>query len=241
MAKNRILNTRFWNDSFVSNLKPIEKLFFVYLVTNEHTNICGIYELPLKIAAIESGIDELTLKKCFVKLKGKFYYVDGWVIAVNFPKYQASNMPKVQKGVEIALGLIPKDILDKAIQYGYPIHTHAMYSNSNSNSNSNITEGKGIEIPEIIKAFEKINPACKRMYGNTTQRKACQHLIEVYGFDKTRDVVERLLPQTNGMEFFPSISTPLKLQEKWSDLESAIKRHVSKTKNEKNKNGNVYW
>jgi len=35
------------------------------------------------------------------------------------------------------------------------------------------TEDKSSEIVELIKSFEEINPACKRMYGNTTQRKAC--------------------------------------------------------------------
>src|SRR3990167_701531 len=44
---------------------------------------------------------------------------------------------------------------------------------------------------ELIKSFEKINPAVKRMYGNTTQRKACDDLIETYGFERVKKVIER--------------------------------------------------
>lgn len=134
MAKTRMLNTRFWNDNFVSSLDPIEKLLFVYFITNEHTNICGIYELPLKIAAIETGIDASMFDKIMPRLAPKVYYVDGWIILPNFPKHQASKMPKVQRGIEIALESIPTRIMEKAIPYGYPMDTHTMYSDSDSDS-----------------------------------------------------------------------------------------------------------
>lgn len=137
MAKQRIVNTRFWNDTFISSLDPIEKLLFIYFITNEHTNICGIYELPLKIAAIETGIDESMFKKILPRLKPKLFYIDGWVCAVNFPKHQAKDNPKIKKGIENEMMAIPKDILEKCIGYGYPIYGSS-HLNSNLNSNSNI-------------------------------------------------------------------------------------------------------
>src|SRR3990167_10432727 len=71
---------------------------------------------------------------------------------------------------------------------------------------------------ELIKSFEKINPAVKRMYGNTTQRKACDDLIETYGFERVKKVIEGALPRTNGMEYMPSITTPNLLFLKWTQL-----------------------
>jgi hypothetical protein len=87
-------------------------------------------------------------------------------------------------------------------------------------------------IPEIIKLFEEINPACNRMYGNTTQRKACQDLIDNYGFERLQSVISKTLPKTNALEFFPNITTPLQLWDKWASLESSIFKY----KNKKNKN-----
>ena len=37
MAKTRIINTRFWIDDYTSNLDPIEKLLFLYFLTNTAT------------------------------------------------------------------------------------------------------------------------------------------------------------------------------------------------------------
>lgn len=86
---------------------------------------------------------------------------------------------------------------------------------------------------ELIKAFETINPACKRMYGNKTQRQACDDLIENYGFDRVKIVIEKTLVKTNTIEYIPTITTPLQLFQKWSSLEAGIKKLKSRI--EKNK------
>lgn len=99
------------------------------------------------------------------------------------------------------------------------------------------TETSSVEVSNIIKSFEIINPASKKFYGNITQRKACEALIKEYGFDRVKIVVEKTLPKTNTLAFFPSVNTPLQLQEKWSALSSAILKHKNKSDVEKNKQG----
>ena len=86
------------------------------------------------------------------------------------------------------------------------------------------------QVAEVIKLFEVVNPACKKMYGNTTQRNACQDLIDTYGVDRVLKVISQTLPRTNKMtaQFFPNISTPLQLYDKWSKLEDAIVAFKSK-------------
>lgn len=91
------------------------------------------------------------------------------------------------------------------------------------------------EIPLIIKEFEAINPAIKRMYGNKTQRRACEDLIKTYGFDRVITVIKNTLPRTNKIKFFPVINTPLNLMDKWSTLESAVLRYQQENKVVKNK------
>lgn len=74
-------------------------------------------------------------------------------------------------------------------------------------------------IPEVIKAFEVVDPKNKKYYGNKTQREACQFLLDEYGFE---EVLKRIsfLPKTNTMKFFPSITTPVQLRDKWKQLEN---------------------
>ena len=138
MAKTRMINTRYWNDNFVSQLDPIEKLLFIYFLTNEHTNICGIYELPLKVAAVETGIDPTMFEKILPRLKDKILYIEGWVCVKNFPKYQSQNNLKVKIGIENEMRAIPSDIIKKAIAYGYPIHVPS-HLDSDSDSDSEKT------------------------------------------------------------------------------------------------------
>lgn len=90
------------------------------------------------------------------------------------------------------------------------------------------SETSSLEISSLIKSFEVINPASKKFYGNKTQREACQSLIETYGFERVTTVIEKTLPKTNGMEFFPTITTPLQLMDKWATLEAQINKHQSK-------------
>lgn len=88
-------------------------------------------------------------------------------------------------------------------------------------------------IPEVIKAFEAVNPACSRMYGNKTQRKACQDLIDTYGFEQVQKVIA-FLPQSNKMSFMPVITTPLQLWDKYQTLKDRIEQKRSEIKSKNN-------
>jgi hypothetical protein len=112
MAKQRIINTRFWSDTYVVNLDPLEKYLFLYFLTNEHTNICGIYELSTKTMANETGLEEKTVQKMIKRLKGKVYYVNGWVYIRNFSKHQREN-ESIKIGVSRAMSLVPPEVLLK--------------------------------------------------------------------------------------------------------------------------------
>ena len=144
MAKERIVNTRFWSDTYISNLDPIEKLLFLYLITNQYTEISGLYELPLKYMAVDTGIDKEMIEKILKRFENdkKIKYVNGWVYVLNFSRYQKDN-PKVKIGIKHAFSRVPKNILD-SLSIDYDSLSH---SNSNSNSNPNSNPNPEIEKP----------------------------------------------------------------------------------------------
>jgi hypothetical protein len=92
------------------------------------------------------------------------------------------------------------------------------------------------QIGELIKQFEVINPACSRYYGNKTQRKACEALIENVGYDQAIKVVRDTLPMSNKIAYMPTITTPLQLLERYAQLESAINKAKNKTETTKQRN-----
>ena len=112
MAKQRYVNTRFWSDNFISELNPLDRYLFLYFLTNEHTNICGIYEVPLKTISFETGLELDMLKKMLNRLKGKVFYINGWVYIKNFAKHQAVN-ESIKKGIDVEKSRIPQNILSE--------------------------------------------------------------------------------------------------------------------------------
>lgn len=138
MAKQRMINTKFWSDGFVvDNLNPLDRYLFLYLMTNEKTNISGIYQIPLTVISRETGIDKETLSVMFRTLAPKVYYIDDWVILTNFIKNQNYESPKIKVGIFNELSVIPEKVLKYAfsIGYAYGIDTYA-HLNLNLNLNS---------------------------------------------------------------------------------------------------------
>lgn len=132
--KNRYINTKFWSDAYTADLDPIEKLLFIYFITNERVNMAGMYELPLKVAAVETGIDRDMVGKVVERFAkdGKVFFVDGWVVVKNFGKYQSDRNPKIRKAVADAMAKIPdriKEVLQSrhnlSIGDGYPNDTQS--------------------------------------------------------------------------------------------------------------------
>lgn len=111
MAKFRSLNTKFWDDTYIVNLDPIEKLLYLYFLTNPLTDLCGIYELPLRRISFDTGIDKDMVLKIINRFSDdeKIYYFDGWVVIKNFLKHQSMNS-NMKKGVERTLENIPEKI-----------------------------------------------------------------------------------------------------------------------------------
>lgn len=130
MSKNRMINTKFWSDTYISSIDPLEKLLFLYFITNQYTNICGIYEIPLKQVALDTGIDRDNLEKVFLPRlanAGKIFYIDGWVYIKNFLKHQKAS-GNVQLGVDNGLNEVPSEIMAKIKLIGDTPPSHPQHS-----------------------------------------------------------------------------------------------------------------
>jgi hypothetical protein len=191
MAKIRIINTRFWIDDYISNLTPKEKLLFLYFLTNPFTDICGVYEIPVKQIAMDTGISKDEVDKIISKFEvdGKIVYEGGWVGIRNFAKHQSIN-PKVARGIEIGLKSAPKSITDR-LSIGYDSLSHL---NSNSNSNSNLnsnTKKTGAEapIPPVLDDNKLIYGEFKNV---KLEKDEYDKLIEKYGEKNTQVLIEEL-------------------------------------------------
>jgi hypothetical protein len=88
--KTRILHTKIWEDTFVCELSAVEKLAFIYFLTNSHVGLTGIYELSDRVISFDLNIknpEELFYIKEKLQKNDKIYFKDGFVAIKNAQKY----------------------------------------------------------------------------------------------------------------------------------------------------------
>ena len=153
MAKNRYVNTHFWDDGYITTLDPIEKLLFLYLLTNPLTEISGAYEIPLRRIAFDTGIDRDMVAKIFTRFEeeDKVIYRDGWVLISNFIKHQSVN-PKITKGIETSVNHCPNWIKDR-LSIAYDRLSHL---NLNSNLNYNLNSNSNAAVPQPVENLQEL-------------------------------------------------------------------------------------
>lgn len=240
MAKNRIINTKFWTDGYVlDELNPIDKLLFLYLITNPYTNICGVYELPLKMMAVETGIDRENIEKVILprfEKDGKILYRNGWVAIKNFQKHQNQNSPKIQKGIEEAIKNAPHELKEFVEGKGMYTLSHSnsnIKSNFNSNPKATAKAGDTQKIDvqaQVISLFKEINPSYQVHFSRKSQRDAAQRLFDLHGLEKLQGVIGYIKANANE-RYLPVITTPCQLEEKWSALTMYAQKENKKQNN----------
>lgn len=107
MSKYRQVQVSFWQDSFVLDLTPEEKYFYIYLMTNSKASQIGIYELPKRIIETETGYNRETVEKLLYRFVeyGKIAYNDATkeIMLLNWVRHNWNNSPKVVSRVETEL------------------------------------------------------------------------------------------------------------------------------------------
>jgi hypothetical protein len=125
MAAFRKISVSFWSDSFVGELTPEQKYFYLYLMTNDKTTQCGIYETSIRKICFDTGYNSETVQKLidFFQEKNKIRWSKSTneIALLNWVKFNDSNSPKVLACVEKELKQVKNRVL---IQYLYSMDTH---------------------------------------------------------------------------------------------------------------------
>jgi len=111
--KMRSVTTQIWLDNKFENLPVDGKLLFLYFLTNDMTNVAGIYEASLRRISFDTGIEidrVETLCKGFETLEMVFY-VDGYVILPKFQRHQRLN-DNMRKSIISVVSELPEKVID---------------------------------------------------------------------------------------------------------------------------------
>jgi hypothetical protein len=113
LTKQRYISTSIWSDDWYDSLSKIEKLFYFYLLTNQHTNPAGIYPCTLRDMRVdfeESREEILRMLKKFEEA-GKTFYYEGYIIVPKWLKHQKiSDRSKMFLGAISVIKALPDEI-----------------------------------------------------------------------------------------------------------------------------------
>jgi hypothetical protein len=236
MSKNRYINTKFWSDNYIVELDPLERYLFLYFLTNEHTNIAGIYELPIRVMAFETGLDKEMLEKMLPRFEGKIFYIKGWIYIKNFAKHQKATSEKVKIGVDNVLSEVPSEIMAKISQIDIKykdsidrvcIESELSKSKSISKPISKYTS-KDLKLAELLyQLIKENNPA---WYVNPNWNQWADDIRKIREIDnRTYEQIEFMINWCQQDDFWKqNILSPAKLRKQFNNL-------VVKAKQNKNK------
>ena len=157
---------------------PIEKLLFLYLLTNTLTNIIGIYEISVRRIAFDTRIDKDMVIKVLERFEedNKVKYENGWIAIKNFTKHQLNN-PKINAGIKA----LSREVPDYLIKWSIIDYDRLSHLNTNPNTNLNTNLNK-----EIKEVRNQVSASLKRKLTNSIEFD--QELLSWHGVDE--DIID---------------------------------------------------
>jgi len=112
--KTRIIHTKIWQDSFFVELNPVEKLLFIYYLTNENVNIIHLYECSIRKTIFDTGVtqEELTNAKNKFQANKKFYYHNDFIYITNASRYEEYKGTLNETAKSKIFSQLGKEVLD---------------------------------------------------------------------------------------------------------------------------------
>lgn len=147
----RQISSGFWEDTdIVDNYTAEDKYFFLYCLTNPHSNLLGCYEISIKQMANELDWSKEQVEKVlyrFIEVHQRMKYDNDSkeLLVINWCKYNWSMSPKclesLLKNLELVKNDTFHDLLLEMIENRYPMDTVSIpytYRIARTYSNTNI-------------------------------------------------------------------------------------------------------
>jgi len=219
MAIFRKIHTSFWSDTFIQDLDNEHRLFYLYLLTNERTKQCGIYEISKKQMSFDLGysIDRISkLIKYFIKIGKILYSEDTKEIALkNWNKYNGSSSPKVLSCIQSELKQIKDRVL---IEY-----VNGMYTASQEEQEQEQEEEQEKEVFDISVFEEFWNLYEKKL--NKEESLSAFKKIKSNEYNLIKSHIPNFVKQFKDKQFQPYFSTYLN-KKRWQD-EVEVKKPIA--------------
>ena len=188
MANFRQIHVKIWKDNWFLDLHPEEKLLWIYLFSNDLTNLSGIYQISQKIIAFETGLDYRWVDDALKNLQaqGKLEYEDGYIWIKKLRKYHETSSPKVQIRIQKDLDNIPDiPIKTRYIAYYQPAipYSYPMDSETQEEEEEYKEEEESDELLSFLKHWKTLFPDKPQPRKKTISKRFKTRIKEKYFYD----------------------------------------------------------
>lgn len=240
--KTAIIKTDFWKDDDIYELSIDERMLYLCILTNPERNTTPAFKCSDRIMSAFTGFNTQQMQVARQRLidREKIIFIEGYYLIRNqdfvdtkrgklsSDKY-LEDLKTLPKGIQDII-LKNKDFRSRAaleplesIEIEKEIDTEIVVEKEKDTEKSK-------QISEVIKALEKVDAKNKLYYGNKTQRKACEFIIQEYGFQEVLDMIAVIPSARLKIPYFPSVTTPCELRDKWVKIYEAVHRNNKNNK-----------
>lgn len=257
MALSRNIQLSFWTDAkVIDDFTPEDRYFFLYIMTNPHTNLCGCYEISKKQMSDETGYTKEVIEKLINRMANihqvvKYSNDTKEMIILNWSKYNWTESSKLRIALEREIEMV-KDAEFKrylsellngndtvSIPYAYTmdnsVYTNTLNTNT-LNANTQDTETLNAET-QNTKSVKKSKPV-KHIYGVYHHVRLTdddyKRLCDEYGDIKTGECITFLDEYIEMKPNYKANNHYLCIR-KW--VADAVEEHKRKHQNRANNNG----
>jgi hypothetical protein len=178
----------FWSDPYIVSLSVEERDAFLYLITNERTSACGIYETTLNRMCADLKYSQAELKSILNKFekdqKIAYSRKTGEIAMLNWRKYNGNKSWKFQKRVTSELSAVKdRDLVDMMVNgVGEPVPMEEPGEESQEETND--------AIPLINKSFNEFWNLYDRKTGDRVRAERLWNKLN----DQERDAIMDHVP-----------------------------------------------
>lgn len=220
----------FWTDPKISDdFTPEDKYFYLYLLTNPHTNISGCYEISIRQMSIETGYSKDSIEKLLDRMEHVHQVIcyandSKELLILHWSKYNWSLSPKVKKSIEDKMHSIKKPefkafiedcykhIDTLSIGYGYTTNipfSLGMFSLGINNTNNIINDmcneddkkqKKAEHEKDIESFFESVWKLYIRKRGKNQVTKTAKEELFAIGYDRVKECIDKYAREKQGCE-----------------------------------------
>ena len=222
MALYRNIHLSFWQDTKVSDdFTPEDRYFYLYVLTNPHTNLCGCYEISERQISSEMGYDYKKINKLLDRFSAvhnlvRYSTSTRELLIFNWYKYNWTSSEKFRKPLLREIQSIKCDpfreyllkVFDgNCAKYGMDTVYEDDRYGINTLSSNNIGEDKAVSKSENLEATKEIiqylNDKCGTKYKyqtSDTQKHISARLAEGYTVDDFKTVIDKKSAEWIGTE-----------------------------------------